>query len=215
MTQILPYGRHYWKTVYQRPGDMDGISNYKEHCRYLKSIFDLENIEIESVVDLGCGFGHILGELVRRFNPQTMIAVEPCAFALRQAKDRNSRYKEISFANKTIQQWCTAETKKKHTFDLGVCQSVLQYVSTAELKWLIPILAKKFRYLYLTVPTSHEYTLQRVQEGFTDPFAYRRSKEAYRTLLKPHFTFVGSRLLESKTHNNLNTTLFKEILFRH
>ena len=106
------------------------------------------------------------------------------------------------------------ELKKEKTFDLGLCTSVFQYLSDEELEVVLPVMAKRIRYLYFSVPTNLELKRQVSDLDFKDEYAIHRTREKYLKLLRPHFTFISSRLLESKVHFNEETTHFTDLLFR-
>jgi hypothetical protein len=75
-------------------------------------------------------------------------------------------------------------------------------------------MAQKVKYLYLTVPTDKELNAQIEDLEFHDTYAIRRSRSAYQRLLKKHFTFISSRILESKVHFDESTTSFTDLLYR-
>lgn len=51
-------------------------------------------------------------------------------------------------------------------FDLGCCTSVFQYLTEPQLAFIIPVLAERCRFLYLTVPTDIELGRQAGEVGF-------------------------------------------------
>lgn len=213
------FGEQYWLENYSDLEEMDGIANAKAHANYLKALFDLEYIDISSIVDLGAGLGRIAQEVVRLFKPYRFDAIEPSFFAYKKLSNNWStivpiRSTQAKLQQININQWCDQVKKNKMVFDLGLCNSVLQYLSEDELKKAVPLLAKHCRYLYLAVPTSLELKRQRDEIEFNDRFAYRRSKAFYVEILKPHFTFVSARLLESKKYFDSKTTHFSDLLYR-
>jgi len=111
--------------------------------------------------------------------------------------------------------WCRTERKKESKFDLGICTSVFQYLSDKDLKEILPILSKRIKYLYLTVPTNIELGRQVSELDFKDEYAIHRTKEQYQKLLRPHFTFVSARVLESKQFFDEESTHFTDLLFRY
>ena len=116
--------------------------------------------------------------------------------------------------NESIEQWCKREETKKLRFDLGLCTSVFQYLSEDELKMVVPIMATRLKYLYLTVPTDIELDRQIEELEFHDTYALRRSRKFYRDILSPHFTNISSKLWESKKYFDEETTLFTDLLYR-
>ena len=104
--------------------------------------------------------------------------------------------------------------KTKGSYDLGLCNSVLQYLSTKDLEKAIPLLSKRVRYLYLTVPTDLELDFQIRDHKFKDYYARRRTRSFYQKVLKRDFTFISNRLLESRHFFDEETTLFTNLLYR-
>jgi len=70
------------------------------------------------------------------------------------------------------------------------------------------------KYLYFSVPTDLEFKRQKEEYEFVDEYAIHRKREKYLKWIKPHFTFVGTRMLESKIFFNDDNSHFKEHLFR-
>jgi hypothetical protein len=91
---------------------------------------------------------------------------------------------------------------------------VLQYLSDAECEEVVPVLAGRVRWLYLSVPTEVEYARLQRDLDFADPWAHVRPKAWYRDLLAPHFDRVGLRLLESRVGSPADESPFTEELFR-
>jgi trans-aconitate methyltransferase len=210
------FDRDYWKKNYSDPMSMDGIGNAREHVRYLKSYFAVEHVDVSSIVDLGFGYGHLFREMMRAFIPHTAVGIEPSEFAFKKAKPdkwRPVESTELTLFQEDLLTWC--RNKRKYgTFDLGICTSVFQYLSDKDLKEIIPVLAKRIRYLYLTVPTNVELKRQVSELEFKDEYAIHRTREQYQKLLRPHFTFISSRILESKHFFDEETTLFTDLLYR-
>lgn len=104
---------------------------------------------------------------------------------------------------------------KPGVYHVCICTSVFQYLPDAELKEVVAALADRCYYLYMTVPTDKEFQRQVDELEFHDKAAIRtRSREFYQTLLSKHFTFLSSRILESKRHFNEDNTPFTDLLFR-
>ena len=58
------FDKTYWDKNYSDPMSMDGIGNAKEHTKYLKSFFDIEQVHITTMIDLGFGYGHLFREML-------------------------------------------------------------------------------------------------------------------------------------------------------
>lgn len=222
MKKSLPKGaagfsKEYWEVNYADPEEMDNIINAREHAAYMKAIFALEAIDISSVIDLGFGLGILFEEVMKTFIPYRAHGIEPSKFIYDQVVKRDIRPVEstkLALENTDLVSWATKESKREKLYDLGLCTSVLQYLSDEEIKIIMPVLARRIRYLYLSVPTDLELKRQIEEVKFKDEYAIHRTKERYYKLISPHFTFVSSRLLESKIHFDLDSTSFTDLLFR-
>jgi hypothetical protein len=210
------FDQRYWEKNYSDPMSMDGIGNAKEHAKYLKSYFGVEFVDISSMIDLGFGHGYLFKEMLKTFNPHKALGIEPSEYIFKKAKPHKWKpvdSTQLDILNTDLLSWC----KKPSTqiFDLGICTSVFQYIPTKELKIILPILSKRIKYLYLTVPTEVELNRQISELEFKDEYALRRSRSKYQALLRPYFTFISSRVLESKFHFNEESTLFTDLLYRY
>ncbi len=211
------FDKEYWQQNYSEPGTMDCIGNASLHTKYVKTFFELELVDVSSIIDLGCGYGYLFQKMLKSFLPYKACAIEPSKFALDKARRRKLKPVEstkLELFNESIEQWCKREETKKLRFDLGLCTSVFQYLSEDELKMVVPIMATRLKYLYLTVPTDIELDRQIEELEFHDTYALRRSRKFYRDILSPHFTNISSKLWESKKYFDEETTLFTDLLYR-
>jgi 2-polyprenyl-3-methyl-5-hydroxy-6-metoxy-1,4-benzoquinol methylase len=212
---VKVFEKQYWDENYSDPDTMDGIGNAKEHAIYLKAYFDLDLIDISSIIDYGCGYGDLLKAFGKVFKPYKMIGVEPSEYAFNKLKKRKVKPVEstnLNLYNKTITEWF--EQKKIKNFDLGICTSVFQYLEEIELEYIIPQMAKQVKYLYFTVPTNIELERQVDDLAFHDKYALRRKRKFYHDLLKKNFTVVSSRVLESKHFFSEEDTSITDLFFR-
>ena len=196
---------------------MDCIGNAKEHAKYLKSFFELEQVDVSSVIDLGCGYGYLFQKVLKSFLPYKACAIEPSKFAFEKMRSRKIKPVEstqLKLYNESLQQWCERADNKNTRFDLGLCTSVFQYLTEEELDLVLPTISKRIKYLYLTVPTNLELDKQIEDLNFHDTYALRRSREFYRKILSKHFTNISSKLWESKFYFTEDTTLFTDLLYR-
>lgn len=213
------FGPNYWDSNYGEPETMDGIGNRDDHVQYMKSVFQLEQIDISSIIDLGFGRAELFTAVLKAFLPYRAHGIEPSRFIFSKANPR-----KMSPVNSTklklecidLVSWCQHQTtlKRPKWFDLAICNSVFQYLHEDELKCSIPIISKQVKYLYLTVPTDVELERQKEELKFIDTFAFKRSRDFYIKLLAPYFTFTSSRILESRYHFDENSTFFSDLLFR-
>lgn len=212
----MAFDKTYWDKNYSDPMSMDGIGNAKEHTKYLEAFLAIEHVDIESVVDLGFGYGHLFREMLKAFKPYRAIGIEPSPFAFKKVKPDKLRpvpSTKLELFEEDLLTWCRTK-RKDNKFDLGICTSVFQYLTDKELKEVIPVLAKRVKFLYLTVPTNIELGRQVSELEFKDEYAIHRSREKYQKLLKPHFTFISSRVLESKHFFDEESTHFTDLLYR-
>lgn len=210
------FDKSYWDKNYSEPMTMDGIGNAKDHVNYLTSYLAIEHVDISTVIDLGFGYAHLFREMLKAFKPHTAVGIEPSDFAFKKAKLDKLRpvpTTDLKLYQEDLVTW--AQTNRRNNeFDLGICTSVFQYLTDKELKTVLPILSKRIKYLYLTVPTDVELGRQVEELEFKDEYAIHRTREAYQKLIRPHFTFISSRILESKHFFNEETTSFSDLLYR-
>lgn len=213
----MSFNKKYWCDNYSDRQSMDGIGNAKTHARYLKTLFDLDCIEAKSIVDFGFGLGYLLKEFVSVFKPGRVVGIEPSQYAFQDFKKREQNFianHNIELLNQSLQERFKGLGKKNETFDVGLLTSVLQYIPNNEMNDLLRKISEQVRYLYLTVPTYTELKKQRGELDFDDAYAMSRTKKYYLEALKPHFTFVSNRLVESKVFFNYRNTPFTEYLYR-
>ncbi len=215
----LGFEESYWQQNYDEPKEMDGIVNATQHAKYCKAIFDVEFVDISSIIDFGFGLGYLFEKMIHEFYPYRAMGLEPSSFAYKKAKkERNLRPVEsakLTLKNWSLSQWAEKYREKEiKRFDLGVCTSVFQYLSDEEIELVLPLMARQVKYLYFSVPTDRELKRQVTELEFEDRYAIKRSKSFYRKALKPHFTIIGNRLLESRVHFNEDNSFFTDYLFR-
>jgi len=208
------FSKEYWDKNYSEPEEMDGVFNARNHALYLKNFFDLEDVEVKSMIDLGHGLGYLLREFYKTFSPQTAWGIEPSEHAFSQSEKLLRPY-DIKLENTDLLSWTKKKWRGKKAIDLGICTGVIHYLPEEEIKKILPVLAKRIRYLYFSVPTNKELDRQISEMDFFDPYAKRRSKSKYLNLLRPHFTIVSSRVLESKYFYSDENTRFTDLLFRY
>ena len=211
------FSESYWSQNYDEPEEMDGIANAAHHARYIKTFFDVEFVDISSIIDFGFGLGFLFEAVLKEFYPYRAVGLEPSEHAFNTVKKRQInpvQSARFSLKKQSIQKWAESVKPKSKWFDLGLCTSVFQHLSEEDLQIVLPIIARQVKYLYFSVPTDRELERQVRELDFYDQFAYRRSKKFYRDLIKPHFTIIGSRVLESKVHFNEDNSFFTDYLFR-
>lgn len=210
------FDKTYWDVNYAEPEEMDNIVNAKEHADYMRSILALESVDVSSVIDLGFGLGILFKEVLKTFKPYRAHGIEPSEHAFETVSKKKMAVESTKLVLENIDlcTWAAKEYKKDKTFDLGLCTSVFQYLSDKEIEEVLPVMARRIRFLYFSVPTNLELKKQIEDLQFKDEYAIHRSREKYLKLIRPHFTFVSSRLLESKVHFDEDSTHFTDLLFR-
>jgi hypothetical protein len=215
---VGPFGfeKDYWDKLYKNATHIDGYSNGDAHAAYLKSLMYLDMVVITSIADLGFGLGKLFSSFIEAFEPARVLGIEPSKVAYdgfeASALERDGVC--VKLMNTDVRSWALRRPDGWTYFDLGVATSIFQYLSNRHLEEVVPILAARFKWLYITIPTTDEYAFMNRQSGFHDPWAYSRSAEYYRSLFGKHFHFIGSRLLESKRAFKTTDSPFTEDLFR-
>ncbi len=178
---------------------IDGIHNAKEHALYTKSILDLGEMDVNSIADFGFGKGILLREFVKVFKPKQILAIDPS----KEAFDNLSKQKWLKKVKHKILQTTIEnfpQSRNSKPFDLGICNSIFQYISDKDVSSSFVKLSKLCKYIYFSVPTKVDYDYMKKELNFIDPYANSRTKEFYLKTLKPYFTLVSYNLLESKVH---------------
>lgn len=213
----MSFEKEYWDKNYSEPETMDCISNAKEHAKYLKSFFELEMIDISSIIDFGFGHGYLFQKVMKEFIPYRAMGIEPSKYIF----DKTSKRKlipvdstKLKLYHESLETWCLRENSKKLQFDLALCTSVLQYIENSSLEKIVSVVSKRVKYLYLTVPTDIELKRQVEDLDFDDTYALKRSRNFYRKILSKHFTNISSKIWESKFHFNEENTNFTDLLYR-
>jgi len=214
------FKKTYWNKNYSEPMEMDNIGNAYEHAQYLKSLFHLEEVAINSIMDFGFGLGHLSLAMGEIFRPRFFYGIEPSLFAYREslkmfaASSKLYVFKPEQFKQMDLATWAKKSKAKDPVMDLGLCTSVFQYLQDEEIPGIVEAMALKVRYLYFSVPTINEFKRQKEEYDFFDEYAIHRPCDFYRTEMLKHFTIVGNRLLESKVHHNFSTSPFREEFYR-
>jgi len=202
----------YWSRFYGDRYCIDGDFNAKEHARYVRSLLDLVGYTVQSIGDYGFGKGKLLYEFYKAFRPVRIVAVEPHE---ERVKDLRKK-KWIQNSHIQIYQSNLEDFNPKYLsytpLDLGICNSVLQYVEDRKLETILERLARFNKLLYVAVPTQNDYIRMKKELGFNDPYARARPLKVYRRLFSKYFWFVGLNLLESRY--NIEPTRFEAELYK-
>lgn len=210
------FKKQYWKENYSEPETMDGIGNAKDHARYIHSVFALEGIEINSILDLGFGLGVLGREVSNKLKCKRYDGIEPSQYAFERMKNDELelfKAKKVEIEETDMLSGLKHRLSLREEYDLAICSSVLQYCENEYIKECIEHLSKSVKYLYLSVPTDKELERQVKELDYFDKFAIRRSKEDYMELISPCFSVVSLRLLESRHYFDEKSTDFTDLLF--
>jgi trans-aconitate methyltransferase len=212
VNQGLVLDETYWDEMYGDTYNVDGLFNAKEHAKYAASIFQLMDTKVQSLGDFGFGKGALFKEFTKVFKPARVIGVEPSPERVEEIRGQAWIEKtHIQIHNTSLQEF-NPPYLSYAPLDLGICNSVFQYIPDKDLKSIVKKLASFCRFLYFTVPTDKDYKRMKKDIAFVDPYAFSRSVQFYRKLLSPYFHFVSFNLLESKT--KINPLVFEEEFFR-
>lgn len=217
MSLTKGFDKQYWDTNYSEPDTMDCIGNAKDHAKYLKSFFELEMVDVSSVIDLGFGYGYLFQKVLKEFIPYKAMGIEPSEYAFLKASKRKIKpvdSTKLDLYQEDLITWCNRKDSKKLNFDLGLCTSVFQYIKTEDLELIVEKLSTRIKYLYLSVPTDVELKRQVEELEFDDKYAIKRSRSLYRKILSKHYTNISSKLWESKVYFNEESTQFTDLLYR-
>ncbi|TGN19755.1 class I SAM-dependent methyltransferase [Leptospira idonii] len=206
------FDNSYWTEIYGNGLDVDGSYNAKEHANYLYYLFQLMDIPVYRLADFGFGKGILLKEMVKAFSPVQVYAVDasPDAYEDLNKKDWVKRSDKFHIYHSALESFILPKLEKEPV-DLGICNSVIQYLPDGEIPGVLERLAKYCNYLYFTVPTKEDYSVMKSEMNFIDPYAYSRTAQKYRKWLSRDFEIVGYNLLQSRW---LGEKGFKEELFR-
>lgn len=193
------FSKEYFQKMYAKESYIDGDFNAREHAKYLASLFSLMELDVSKIVDFGFGKARLLYELNKYLKPKYVEACDISNYALERLKEKEWSKSWV------LKEGAIHTFRSRHLFDLGICNSVLQYVNQEHLEESVATMAKCSRYLYLHVPTSEDYQVFKSQLDFEDPYAIQRPNEEYRKLIKKYFHIVAYGMLESKMHREKET----------
>jgi trans-aconitate methyltransferase len=141
------------------------------------------DLPCKTVLDVGCGLGEWKTALSNR-SPK-------------------SRFQGIEYSNYLCNKFgwkhgSAVDFRLSKTFDLVICQSVLQYLPDSDAKKALKNLARHCHgALYLEVVTKKDW-LHNCDRTATDNHFYLRPGEWYRKELKPYFRTLGGGLFLAK-----------------
>jgi len=98
----LALDENYWQVNYDEPETMDGVANAREHSQYAYYFFKIDQChdEIKTLLDVGCGPGHMLVNFAEQFSCKAATGIDLLVDEVLKAKgslwqrmlDRPHRY---------------------------------------------------------------------------------------------------------------------------
>lgn len=203
--------KDYFDKIYAKTELIDGDYNAKSHARYLFQILSLVEANVNSVADYGFGKGKLLYETIKLFRPSKVMALDSSEYAYEELKKQKwVRDWKLDLQHKELSEI----VPPKKAFDLGICNSVLQYVQDEDLEPILERISYSCRFVYLHVPSREDYEKLKLQVDFKDPWAKKRPHRIYEDLVLRYFTRVSWGLLESKTLVDEQMSPFFDSLYR-
>jgi len=159
----------------------NSTSQYSQAAKLLELI-DIN--EKSSILDVGCGHGHIITELARIAHKGKSIGIDASKEMILLAKEnfRNKPSANLQFFH------IDAESMKfpKETFDLIICTNVLMWVRQPKkvLNLMISFLKPGGKIIIFTYPTGTAY-VDLFEEVLRDLFPDLLNKSAVKTMMTP------------------------------
>ncbi len=172
------YQRHYFDPA-TRVSDPQTVARLG---RFVGSYLEYLDVEVERVLDFGCGVGHWKGVLEALFGNIDYEGVEISEFLCERFGWRHGSVVD-----------CETEPA-----DLVVCQGVLQYLDDDEAEQAIANLAAHTaQALYLEALTDNDWA-QAVDQSVTDGDVHLRSGAWYKERLAPYFQSCGGGIFVAR-----------------
>ncbi len=185
-------GARFDAAYYTRFYDELGIASGVERLvRFVCAYLDHLGVEVEEILDFGCGQGLWRAPLLRAYPQANYVGVEYSEHACTQHGWTRGSVVNFSHGRKA---------------DLVVCQGVLQYLPDTQARKAIRNLARHTRgTLYLEVLTQEDWE-HNCDQSATDGEVHLRPVTWYRELLAKHFRNCGGGLF---VPHNSPTVLFE------
>ncbi len=203
------FDKKYFDDLYPEADTIDGDYNSKDHAKYLSSLFRLMGIHGSRIYDFGFGKGTLLKDIAKNLEATHIAGCDVSVYAFNKLKQKQ-------WAHDWKLKVSDIHSLKipKRPYDLGLCNSVLQYIPDKHLEKSIAVMASSCKYLYLHVPSKEDYIILKRDLSFSDPYAIQRSDRHYKKLLSKYFHFVSWGLLESKNFHSHSSSPFSDSLYR-
>ncbi len=174
------YQRYYFdkKTSVVDPAHAERLGTFV--CSYLHYL----RVPVARVLDMGCGIG-LWRDMVARHLP-------------------GARYHGVEYSAYLCERFgwergSVVDYQAGEPFDFVICQGVLPYLGTQDLRRALDNLGRLCRgALYLEAVAREDYERDIIDEDLTDPRLYRHRAALYRRGLEPHFIDMGGGLWLSR-----------------
>ena len=195
----MEFTKEYFQKMYPKDGNIDGDFNAREHAAYLKGLFGLMEQDVHSVIDFGFGKGELLAQVTKTFDCHKVEGIDVSQFAYDNLKKKG-------IARDWKLHVCPVhEAPGKAVFDLGLSNSVLQYIEDRHIEASLKRMAERVKFLYFHVPTKEDYGMLKKVLDFKDPYARQRPNAFYQEHVLKYFSIVAWGVLESKIHGRKGT----------
>ena len=175
------YYRKFYGSPRTRVADPETCASLADFVfAYLKYL----RVPVESVLDLGCGIGLWRTEVLRHHPTARYVGVEKSEYACRKYG---------------WERGCVTTYRSEESFDLVICQGVLQYLDDDEAETAIRNLTRLAKSaLYLEILTLEDWERNCNQET-TDGEVHLRSVSWYRKRLRRRFNACGGGLFLARS----------------
>ena len=183
-TSRRAFDRDFFDRYYRTPATaVISAQDVYRRARFVTSYLAHLQVEVRSVLDVGCGTGLWRRALRRLDRSIVYTGVDPSDYLCR-------RYGWIRGS--------VVDLPPRRKFDLVVCQDVMQYLSAREVDRGVAAIARACRgALYVDVPTREDIGAKLLDMRKTDRRIHVRSAAWYRRRLERHFANAGGGVFVS------------------
>lgn len=174
------FDESYYDRFYRNPATrVTERATIRRLARFVCAYLDHLEVDVETVLDLGCGLGLWRAEIRRHYPDAEYVGVE---------------ISEHACEEHGWEQGSVVDYEADEPADLVICQGVLQYLPAREARRAIGNLARLTRgALYLEALTREDWE-HNVSRATTDGDVYLRKAQWYRSALRKHFIACGGGL---------------------
>ncbi len=182
---VEAFGEAYYRRYYLDPGTrVRSAAADTKLARFVFGYMAFLGLPVRRVLDLGCGLGQWRGLTSSQHPSAGYTGVEVSPYLCRKYG---------------WQEGSAADFRGRGSYDLILCQSVMQYLSDADARAAIANLARLCRgAVYLEIVTKEDWA-RHCDQRFTDGAIHLRSAAWYREALSRHFRSAGGGLFLPKS----------------